>query len=468
MLNNKTKKIFSTRMQIRRYLSQKLKFSLVSLDWIRQKDPPMSLGHASILAAMKQNKLINENVILSSFDININGNDSLRNQIHFNEFCDEITLKVVKTQPDLIAIGVFIWNEIFVQRLLMSLRKKFNYKNKILLGGPQITYARVSTLEHYYPTVDYFIRGYAEDTLTKTVLSLCLDKKIELTNIAGLHLANTTDMGIQSKTTLENLPSPFLNELIDLKHRSFVRWESQRGCPFRCIFCQHRDSYSSRQNMSSDRIKTEIELISKSNVNDIAVLDPTFNSGNKYLSVLDNFIHNKFKGKIALQTRLEMINDDFLDRVNTLNDLGSCVVLECGIQTIIGQEMKIIKRLNNLKRIETVTKKLNERNINFEISVIFGLPKQTLDSFKATLDYCLNTLKPKKVDAWPLMILRGTELELVKDKFDLNEEIISLNNLDVNLTKERLFEGIPHVTSSCTFTKNDWLEMLQISQSLNK
>ncbi len=176
MLNNKTKKIFSTRMQIRRYLSQKLKFSLVSLDWIRQKDPPMSLGHASILAAMKQNKLINENLILSSFDININGNDSLRNQIHFNEFCDEITLKVVKTQPDLIAIGVFIWNEIFVQRLLMSLRKKFNYKNKILLGGPQITYARVSTLEHYYPTVDYFIRGYAEDTLTKTVLSLFRQK----------------------------------------------------------------------------------------------------------------------------------------------------------------------------------------------------------------------------------------------------------------------------------------------------
>jgi hypothetical protein len=35
-------------------------------------------------------------------------------------------------------------------------------------------------------------------------MNLCLDKKIELTNIAGLHLAYTTDMGIQSKTTLEN------------------------------------------------------------------------------------------------------------------------------------------------------------------------------------------------------------------------------------------------------------------------
>jgi hypothetical protein len=39
-------------------------------------------------------------------------------------------------------------------------------------------------------------------------------------------------------------------------------------------------------------------------------------------------------------------------------------------------------------------------------------------------------------------------------------------NLDEALPRERLFEEIPHVTSSSTFTKDDWLAMKELAQRL--
>ena len=79
-----------------------------------------------------------------------------------------------------------------------------------------------------------------------------------------------------------------------------------------------------------------------------------------------------------------MINEDFLERIVNLKAQRANVVLECGIQSIIGDKMKMIKRINNLKKIESISRKLHERKISFEVSIIYGLPKQTLETFKRT------------------------------------------------------------------------------------
>ena len=67
------------------------------------------------------------------------------------------------------------------------------------------------------------------------------------------------------------------------------------------------------------------------------------------------------------------------------------------------------------------------------------------------------------------MILRGTHLYKIKEELKLNEESFSCDNdsYEFYLPKERILHGIPHVTSSDTFTRNDWLDMMKIAQILN-
>jgi radical SAM superfamily enzyme YgiQ (UPF0313 family) len=62
--------------------------------------------------------------------------------------------------------------------------------------------------------------------------------KIKL-GIEGVKYAGEPFFGKSANVNLEALPSVYLENII--KPQRFIRWETQRGCPFRCSFCQHKE-----------------------------------------------------------------------------------------------------------------------------------------------------------------------------------------------------------------------------------
>lgn len=420
------------------------KLILIALDWTRPKDPPLSLGHASILANLREKGII---VVEKSWAVN---------KLEFS--ADSVTEFIMShnatNQETYLALGAYIWNENALQEIISKIRHQ-GFKGKIILGGPQISYVKKG-IEEYYPDVDIFVRGYAEEALAQ--LMLADNKPI----IYGVHYANEPDLGLSAKVNFSDIPSPFLNGII--QPQPFIRWETQRGCPFRCSFCQHRESDSSQQrrHFQESRIMREIAWITQHPIiNDIAVLDPIFNSGPNYLNVLNEFFDRNYTGKLSLQARMEMVVPEFLDIVEKLNLKGR-TVLEFGLQTIHKHEQELIDRPNNMKKVDEILKETKRRKIPIEVSLIFGLPGQTVESFKSSVDYC----KQHEVDtiyAFPLMLLRGTPLHFNKDNLGLVE------SSDINIPNiARQQENIPHVVASNTFTFNEWQTMAAIAASLDQ
>lgn len=426
----------------------------LSLDWCRPKDPPISLGAASIVSHLR-----NHNVEVVPLSYNVNSQ-------HFDT--DAVIHDIFASGPNehtLLGIGAFVWNEMNLQDILSKLHN-YNFPGKILLGGPQVSYA-TANLEEYYPLVDIFCRGYAENAVLELVTSSTNDKPFPI--IGGIVYKGLPDMKEQATCNLETLSSPFLDGTVPPQR--FLRWETQRGCPFRCSFCQHRESdlptastLQTRQPLKSSRILEEVEWLTKKQVTDIAVIDPTFNAGPNYLEVMNSFIHHQFQGKLALQCRFEMIKDNFLEKVVQLNTLGAKVVLEFGLQTVNKNEAKAIQRPNQMKRVEDSIVKLKAMNIEYEVSLIFGLPLQTLSSFMESINFCLNHRVPV-IKAWPLMILRGTPLDtnMVREAYGLKEMSISASD-----EIDRVQVNIPHVVSSSTFSYEEWVKMTKIAALLAK
>jgi coproporphyrinogen III oxidase-like Fe-S oxidoreductase len=94
----------------------------------------------------------------------------------------------------------------------------------------------------------------------------------------------------------------------------------------------------------------------------------------------------------------------------------------------------------------------NRNCARYEVSLIYGLPGQTIDSFKRSIDF-VQSRGCKTIKAYPLMLLRGTELYHEKEKWDIKEEA----------TGEF---AIPVVTSSNSFTRHDWEQMNDIANNL--
>lgn len=415
---------------------------LIALDWTRPKDPPLSLGHASILANLQAHNI---DVKTGSWSVN---------HTSFNEkVVIDFVLSLSPTINTYVSFGVFVWNEGYVQKIIKSL-KTYNFPGKIILGGPQISYIK-EKIESFYPDSDIFIRGYAEDVLTKFLL-----EEDNFPIIRGIHYANQPSTNLSAVADLSLLPSPFLSGV--LSRQRFIRWETQRGCPFRCSFCQHRESDPSqiRRVFPSERIKEEIDwLVAGNIVQDIAVLDPTFNAGDAYYAILSQFADKKYKGKLALQCRLEMVTPEFLELVQAININGQ-VVLEFGLQTIHKNEQYFIQRPNNMNKVSKILQEVEKSRIESEVSLIFGLPGQTLQSFQDSINFCKD-LGVKIIHAFPLMLLRGTSL------YERKKELGLVESTDVNfLHIPRIQVDIPHVITSPTFTYDDWLKMGEFAEEL--
>jgi radical SAM superfamily enzyme len=122
---------------------------------------------------------------------------------------------------------------------------------------------------------------------------------------------------------------------------------------------------------------------------------------------------------------------------------------EFGLQTIHAEEGRIVQRQNNMARVEEAMEELARRGIAYMVTLIYGLPGQTLESFRATVDFCL-ARRVHVVRAYPLNLLRGTDLERDKARWGLVES----------------GDQIPMVIRSNSFDEADWHQMRRIAGAL--
>jgi radical SAM superfamily enzyme YgiQ (UPF0313 family) len=406
----------------------------VSLDWERPQDGRSNLGAASILASLKA-----AGIQYTAIEDAVNAKDYDYDQLEARVLAAIHELEAQGTEC-LVGIGAYIWNEPDTQKLTEVIHNATSAP--VVLGGPQISYAEKGTLEQLYPYANIFVRGNGEQAMVALASG---DSPEHL----GIHFAGTEDRNQKAETALEELASPWLTGV--MKPGKSIRWETMRGCPFKCSFCQHRESGNrfklKEQQLDYERIAKEARLFAQAGVERISILDPIFHlDTTRTVELLTLFKDIGLAAQLSLQCRFESVKDEFLDALEGLN-----VVLEFGLQTTNWEEGNAIVRPNRLEMAEAVIEKLHARNIPFEVSLIYGLPKQTLASFRESLIWCWRQQVPV-IRAWPLMILRGTPLDQQREEFGLVE---SEN------------EAIPHVIASNSFTHEEYCQMERLAEATN-
>jgi radical SAM superfamily enzyme YgiQ (UPF0313 family) len=408
---------------------------LVALDWCRPGGPTLPLGHANLLAALRQNPEV----------------DALGHVLAVNQpdFCPIDAVESIAqacggrlADVDDICLGTFVWAEPHVRGVMQSLRRA-GFRGRFVLGGPQITYATKETVT-LYPEATVFIRGYAEQTLPAVAATG------EPQTPAGVQFANScvTEPGL-SVVDLGSLPSPYLTGILGVQPRAVrVHWETSRGCPYACAYCQHREADEARlvRAFGSDRLTAEARLFASQAAQEVMLVDPVFNWGDHGSRVLDLLVGACLRGKVSMQCRFELVTEDFLDACGRLNAFP-----EFGLQTIHEVECRAVNRRNNMDQVEQVILELHQRKMRFKVDLMYGLPEQTLQSFRESVDFCLSRRIPV-VRAFPLEVLRGTALERQATRWGLRWDE----------------DAIPKVIESNTFDCRDWAEMNRIAGALRR
>lgn len=92
------------------------------------------------------------------------------------------------------------------------------------------------------------------------------------------------------------------------------------------------------------------------------------------------------------------------------------VTLQMGIQSAVPKELDVIQRIPGSHparaqaKLEEKLKLVATYGLPSEISLIYGLPHQTVSSFRGSTEWCRKVLPSAKVRGFRLILLRGTML----------------------------------------------------------
>ena len=365
--------------------------ALLSLSWYRRKDPRLPLGMAYIYAGLKD--AFSE----GQLDIKMIQRDvreNLTSAIH----------EILNINPIVLGVGVYAWNSASTKLIISSLRE-LGYNGIIVLGGPEITYGG-NELNDEFSESQFFVKGFGELAFTEIIRHL---KSGIWSYIPGVYKREEPIRNELADPSVDLRMSPFgrAELLKELVGDNFARWQTQRGCVYRCTFCAFKMPNNGMAESDLKNVEFELRKIAEISPKNVAVLDPVFFlNGKRSASILEmmneitpNTIYN-------LQTRFEHLSPQLIEKINPER-----FVLECGLQTLDYEVQRRIKRVNNRGKVKEVIESLNAKDIEFETHLIYGLPEQTLESFVSDIT-TLKEMGCAKLRIFPLSLLRGTEIEI--------------------------------------------------------
>ena len=176
--------------------------------------------------------------------------------------------------PYYVLISSYVWNWEYNQQLAHYI-KQYYPKCIVISGGPQID-KQDPEFFNKYPMFDVIVHGEGEDAV-KEILT-------RDTDFDGIpHVQTRTHMPKPAvrRRNIKDIPSPILEgfyEPIMAKYPEDtlwqVTWESLRGCPYHCAFCDIGDSYWNKLTLfDMDRCKAEIEWMGKNRIEYVSVCD---------------------------------------------------------------------------------------------------------------------------------------------------------------------------------------------------
>ena len=344
---------------------------------------------------------------------------------------EEEALACASRNPQAVGISLYIWNykwfEIFAETL-----KKHAPHIMIFAGGPWCS-SYSADIPSY---IQFAVTGEGDVTVVK-----CLEKWFEDGLVSGLINGELPD--------LSALESPFLTHQADgiIAGCDSVLWEMTRGCPFNCAFCFESRGIRKVRNFPMERIEAELQYLINRQICNVFVLDPTFNLDKDrakavlrlLLQEAPSYMHFTF------EIRAELVDNEMAEMFAELN-----CSLQIGLQSSDSGILSEINRNFDSDVFSKHVKMLSRTGAAYGFDIIIGLPGDTLEKFRSTVNYAVS-LMPSNIDCFVLSILPCTVLASKAEQYGYKTDGSAQNT----------------VISSPTFSAQDIHDALEIKRAMD-
>ncbi len=309
--------------------------------------------------------------------------------------------EVFSMKPDLIALTLYSWSRVDLLSLSDALLSASDSNCPLILaGGPEVTANPLSIQNH--PSINLAVSGEGE-----IAISTIVEKLLPLPPEArGTALDEfPAPYSKSGPENLDNLPSPWDASALKGREYEDTVWELTRGCPFNCHFCFESKGSNRVRHKSLSRAAEELKQLQERGTGNVFLLDPTFNSSpERAKELLRLFISRAPELRYHMEVRTEFLDEE---QAELYAELGC--TLQIGLQTAHPEVARNIGRPFSPEKFQEKLLPLHEYAVPYGLDLIYGLPGDSLEGFRESLDFAL-FCAPNHLDIFPLSVLPGTRL----------------------------------------------------------
>lgn len=188
------------------------------------------------------------------------------------------------------------------------------------------------------------------------------------------------------------------------------------GCPNECTFCNQRKISGQLKDVTEKDVRDTIEYYlssfkEKDTYKEVAFFGGSFTAideelQEKLLSVAYEYVKDKKIDGIRVSTRPDCIDRRVLKRLKKYK----VKTIELGVQSTNNYILQKCKRGHTFEDVKKASKLIRWKGFTLGHQMMVGLPESTkLDELNTARD--LAKLKSKIVRIYPVLVIRGTELE---------------------------------------------------------
>ena len=379
---------------------------------------------------------------------------------------EEIFSVIDNWKPNIVGMSHYVWNT-SLSNMICEYSKKLNKNTLCILGGPEFpagtgnrkiqntdkepTYDKCLDYLIARPSVDYFAYSDGEvafieimkkfiekdfsvnlmkenDQSIRGCASVSKDKKKLL---IGEYVARLGMEGSVKAEGRDVIPSPYLNGMLDkfLDGTYQPAFETSRGCPFLCTFCDQGIDESKITAFSTKRIADEIMYVGekvaliKDGIKTINMFDSNWGLYQKDVDLADHIakIMDKYDWPKFIYCSTPKSKRENLIKID--DKVKNRVGIGLPMQSMDANVLNKVKRENlALQHQVDHIKAIEKRGKTANTDLIIPLPGETEKSYFEGLKFLMDN--GVWTNTWTLMMLCGAELgrdEAIK-KYDMKSK----------------------------------------------
>ena len=321
-------------------------------------------------------------------------------------------------EPQIFCFSNYVWNYEYNKKIAEAVKKK--YPNCLIsFGGPQVTKKpKEQQLFEKNSYIDSISLGEGERNF-----SLLLEDylKGEVKQIYSFDRLEQLDF-----------PSPYGLGLFDrmMKENPTYNWnavlETNRGCPFKCTFCDWGNlTYSKIKKFNLERIFEDLEWMGKNKIGYGIIADANFGcfkERDMYITEKMVEVQKKYGYPETVDASwYKNLSKEVIDIVKKFVENGFNRGFSLSLQSMNEETLESIERANmKLNKFNEILDLCNEQQIPSYTELILGLPHETKDTWIRGITKLVEAGQHNSIESWLTQMLENSQLNQERDEHEFD------------------------------------------------